>query len=550
MPGATTSSFFASSPNVGTEYPAQLDSNTEPVTGNTKAPSSFYQDGGGNYAQSNPDEAQTFVTEAQAAEAAAAASASSAAASASTATTEANTATTQATSASTNAGIAYTNAQSAQTSATNAGNSASAAASSATTATTEAGTATTQANNASASASAASTSATNASNSASAAATSATNAANSASTAASSASSITGIEGQPNGIATLDSGGHLSASQIPLSLVGALQYQGVWNASTNSPTLTSGTGTKGQYYKVSVAGSTTVDGNSTWNVGDSIIFDGTTWDKIDGISSEVVSVAGRTGVVTLAVGDVSGAAPLASPALTGTPTAPTQATTDNSTNIATSAFVKAVLAAYETTSALISTLASYATLASPALTGTPTAPTATNGTNTTQIATTAFVEAAVTGAGVSSIAGATGAFTLANGLVDSSNALGVSLSKFTNALSADVAMTTANAYFDGPSVAQGSTGTWLVIGSVTFEDPTTAVQIRVKLWDGTNVLASTIINDTVAANATWCVTLAGISTSPAGNLRMSAESTTATSLMKFNSSGNSKDCTITAVRII
>ena len=38
----------------------------------------------------------------------------------------------------------------------------------------------------------------------------------------------------------------------------------------------------------------------------------------------------------------------------------------------------------------------YAKLASPALTGTPTAPTATNGTNTTQIATTAFVQAAIT----------------------------------------------------------------------------------------------------------------------------------------------------------
>ena len=44
-------------------------------------------------------------------------------------------------------------------------------------------------------------------------------------------------------------------------------------------------------------------------------------------------------------------------------------------------------------------LATYAALASPALTGTPTAPTATAGTNTTQIATTAFVTAAVSGSG-------------------------------------------------------------------------------------------------------------------------------------------------------
>jgi hypothetical protein len=75
---------------------------------------------------------------------------------------------------------------------------------------------------------------------------------------------------------------------------------------------------------------------------------------------------------------VNGKASLASPALTGTPTAPTAASTTNSTQIATTAFVKTAIAA-------------LATLASPALTGTPTAPTAAVGTNTTQIATTAFV---------------------------------------------------------------------------------------------------------------------------------------------------------------
>ena len=53
----------------------------------------------------------------------------------------------------------------------------------------------------------------------------------------------------------------------------------------------------------------------------------------------VQSVAGRTGAVTLAVGDVSGAAPLASPSFTGTPTAPTPAAADNSTKIATTAWV-------------------------------------------------------------------------------------------------------------------------------------------------------------------------------------------------------------------
>jgi len=69
-------------------------------------------------------------------------------------------------------------------------------------------------------------------------------------------------------------------------------------------------------------------------------------------------------------------APLASPAFTGTPTAPTPAAGDNSTKIATTAFV-----------------ASKAPLASPAFTGTPTAPTPAAGDNSTKIATTAFVKA-------------------------------------------------------------------------------------------------------------------------------------------------------------
>ena len=145
-------------------------------------------------------------------------------------------------------------------------------------------------------------------------------------------------------VATLDGNGKLNSSQIPLSLVGALQYQGPWNASTNTPSLASGVGVQGQYYVVSVAGSVTIDTISQWNVGDTIIFNGTVWNKIDGIANEVVSVAGRTGAVTLAVADVSGAAPMASPALTGTPVAPTAAVDTNATQLATTAMVLAQVA--------------------------------------------------------------------------------------------------------------------------------------------------------------------------------------------------------------
>jgi len=191
--------------------------------------------------------------------------------------------------------------------------------------------------------------------------------------------------GAINGTATLDSSGKLTTIQIPDSLVGAVVYKGVWDASTNNPALTSGIGTLGWYYKVNIAGNTTIDGFSQWNIGDVIIYNGTTWDKIDGLASEVSSVfgrvgaivmlssdvtaalgftpyndtnpsayinsagapvqsvAGRNGTIVLSVADISGAAPLVSPALTGTPTAPNPALSDYSTEIATTAFVKELI---------------------------------------------------------------------------------------------------------------------------------------------------------------------------------------------------------------
>lgn len=75
--------------------------------------------------------------------------------------------------------------------------------------------------------------------------------------------------------------------------------------------------------------------------------DGKLYLKQEGASAAIVeigpvrSVVGRAGDVALSVGDVSGAAPLASPAFSGTPTSPTPSTADNSTRLATTAFVKA-----------------------------------------------------------------------------------------------------------------------------------------------------------------------------------------------------------------
>jgi Collagen triple helix repeat (20 copies) len=87
-------------------------------------------------------------------------------------------------------------------------------------------------------------------------------------------------------------------------IAGGLDYQGTWNASTNTPTLASGVGTNGYYYVVSVDGSTNLDGITDWKAGDWAIFNGTTWQKIDqswavaGANDNITSMTGITGGIS------------------------------------------------------------------------------------------------------------------------------------------------------------------------------------------------------------------------------------------------------------
>jgi hypothetical protein len=87
--------------------------------------------------------------------------------------------------------------------------------------------------------------------------------------------------GSPNGVATLDAGGKVPVSELPAAVLGALSYQGTWDASTNTPILTSSVGTKGYYYVVSVAGNTNLNGITDWLVGDWAVYNGTVWQKVD-----------------------------------------------------------------------------------------------------------------------------------------------------------------------------------------------------------------------------------------------------------------------------
>lgn len=197
---------------------------------------------------------------------------------------------------------------------------------------------------------------------------------------------------------------------------------------------------------------------------------------LGGPGGAVTSVAGRTGDVVLTNADVglgnvdntadaakplSAAgvaalalkADLASPALTGNPTAPTQAVDDSSTKLASTAFVSGQLSALGDGVPIVDgtaargtsshgaradhvhpTDATRAPLASPALTGVPTAPTAAPGTSTTQLATTAFAAAAAAAAtgAVSSVAGRTGAVVLAKADVGLANVANVDSTNASN----------------------------------------------------------------------------------------------------------------------
>ena len=92
-------------------------------------------------------------------------------------------------------------------------------------------------------------------------------------------------------------------------LTGGVEYQGTWNAATNTPFLQSSVGVKGHYYVVNVAGNTDLNGITDWKVGDWAIYNGTAWDKVDNTDA-VSSVNGYTGAVVLTASDV-GAVPTA-----------------------------------------------------------------------------------------------------------------------------------------------------------------------------------------------------------------------------------------------
>jgi hypothetical protein len=109
---------------------------------------------------------------------------------------------------------------------------------------------------------------------------------------------------QANGYTPLDSGAKVPLIHLPDSILGQVRYMGTWNANTNTPTLINppASTTKGEYYVVSSAGTFA---GIEYNIGDWIISNGTSWEKVDNTDA-VSTVFGRLGNILALATDYSG----------------------------------------------------------------------------------------------------------------------------------------------------------------------------------------------------------------------------------------------------
>jgi len=111
-------------------------------------------------------------------------------------------------------------------------------------------------------------------------------------------------KGVANGVAGLDGTGKVPVAQLPAAIVGALNYQGTYNATTNTPAIVAGN--KGFFWTVATAGTSL---GINWLVGDKVVDNGTSIEKIDGNTGEVITVGGQSpnasGNVSLALANLS-----------------------------------------------------------------------------------------------------------------------------------------------------------------------------------------------------------------------------------------------------
>ena len=123
------------------------------------------------------------------------------------------------------------------------------------------------------------------------------------------------------------------------------------------------------------------------------------------------------------------------------------------------------------------------------------------------------------------------------------------LTYLTDALTADVALSTQSAWFTGPSVAQGITGVWLAIGKIVLVDTAGAASVAARLTDGTTV-ADTGIQFISQANGSVTISLSAIFDTPAGDIHIDGLDGSSTSgKIAYNATSDGVNSTLKVVRI-
>lgn len=128
-------------------------------------------------------------------------------------------------------------------------------------------------------------------------------------------------------------------------------------------------------------------------------------------------------------------------------------------------------------------------------------------------------------------------------------ALSVSLPVYSNALVGDVALNNTSTFFTGPSVSQGSSGTWACTGTVTMIDVAANNNYNLRMTDGAFNATTALVGQS-AQNAPVTVTMTGVFVAPAGNIRIQVRANAATTAaIKYNLSGESRDAVLFCHRI-
>jgi hypothetical protein len=283
-------------------------------------------------------------------------------------------------------------------------------------------------------------------------------------------------------------------------VTGALVYQVTWNASTNTPTLTSSIGTKCYYNLVSVAGSTNLNGITSWNVNDWAVFDGSVWEKVDN-NQTVISVNGQTGAVVLTAANV-GATPNTTYVIAGTALSGGGQLTGNVTiNLANTSVASGTYGNATTVSQV--TVDAQGRL-----------------TNVSNVAI-AISNSAVSGLGTMSTQNAN-AVVITGGTINSVSHTGGTFTNgtFSNANVTSVAVTFPNSYLSNSTITLGNTtltlgGTTTSVGNLTVNN--------VTIPSGTMNVQAINVTSTTAGSATFATS--SLPLVPAGYIQINLNGT-------------------------